>query len=226
MSRQLQRGLAPRTDRIDRDDRRRPAMRAPCTAEEPDRPAADDGNVDAGSTAVTRGTQSRRAGDARAAADHADLGSRLRREDRHDPLLERHHDLGQTADVRVLVDGRAVASRRWRRDRRRRWRSRTGTCPSGRAGSDSRRRSAACRTRRRGRRPARAGPRVRRLDDADAAVTLDDGHVVHAPRAGGARERRRRCRGVGCGGGAKPRTAGRACSRGSWPRCARRPGGR
>ena len=47
-------------------------------------------------------------GDADAAAHHADVGSRALREDRHDPFLERNHILGQTADVRLLIDRCAI----------------------------------------------------------------------------------------------------------------------
>ena len=89
--------------------------------------------------------------------------ARRLREDRHDPFLERHHHLGEPADVRVGVDRRAVAHVGHRHEI-------VGALAAeelahvgcGRAGTGSRCRTAACPTRTRGRPPARAARRARR----------------------------------------------------------------
>ena len=55
-----------------------PAIRAPCTAERPIGPQPTTATLDAGSIAVSPWVAvAPKPGDARAAADHADLGSRL-----------------------------------------------------------------------------------------------------------------------------------------------------
>ena len=87
-----------------------PAMRAPCTALRPSGPQPTTATIEPGATVASVPRRRRaEAGDADAAAHHAEVhGARLG-EDRHDPFLERHHQLGEAADVRVRVDGRAVA---------------------------------------------------------------------------------------------------------------------
>ena len=188
-----------------------PAMRAPCTALR-------------GRAARSRARpRSTRARPSPAPATPSRRGRRPRRnctpsrrrsrspwcEDRHDPLLERHHQLGQPADVRVLVDGRAVAQ------------FRHGDEIVGADGAQelTHVRAAA--------QAAIAGAAVRRarhadaiadlhapdlgshgLDDADAAVALDDGHLVHPARAVRRGERRRRRRGRCRSGGGMPSTGG------------------
>ena len=63
------------------------------------------------------------------------------------------------------------------------------------------------------------------FDDADAAVTLDHGHVVHAPRARRWGEPARH--GGGCAGCRRNAKTGRtSSSRDSWLRCEPPPGGR
>ena len=154
---------APRRDRC--DDRRGARDARALHGAQAERSATDDGHARRGLDRHQR-VRGRRAetGDAHAAAHHADVRRGQLREDRHDPFFERDHELGEAADVRVLVHGRAVVEIGDRHEIvRRRSRSGTGTCPSARAGTGSTRRTAACRRRRRDRRLARAGLLGRRL---------------------------------------------------------------
>ena len=105
----LHRDLAPCANRIDRDDRRCAGDPRTLHAAQSERSAADDGHDRAGLDERNRlrcgGTES---SDGHAAAHHPEIGSRGLGEDRHDPLFERDHELGQPADVRVRIHGRAV----------------------------------------------------------------------------------------------------------------------
>ena len=106
----LQRDIAARANRIDGDDRRRARDSRALNGAQAERTAADDGRDRAGRDGGQRLRRGRpEAGDAHAAAHHAELDGARFREHRHDPLLERHHQLGEAADVRAGVHGRAVA---------------------------------------------------------------------------------------------------------------------
>ena len=98
-----------RAYRIDRDDRRCAGDSGSLDAAQSKRPASHDGDdrswLDQRNRLSRGGAQS---GDADAAADHAELGGIGLREDGDHPFFERDHDLGQPADVRVRIDGRAV----------------------------------------------------------------------------------------------------------------------
>ena len=168
-----------------------PAMRAPCTALSPSGPQPTHGHDRRRARPSPAPARRRRAeaGDRDAAADHADVGGARLGEDRHDPLLERHHQLGQPADVRVLVDGRAVAQFGHRDEIV----GADGAQELTHVGAAAQAAVAGAALRRTRHADAIAdlhaphlGPHG--LDDADAAVPLDDRHLVHAPRARGRRE--------------------------------------
>ena len=124
-----------------------------------------------------------------------------------------HHDLGEPADVRVLIDGRAVGEIGDRDEIVGADRAQE-LAHVGAAAQTAIARAAVRRARHADAIADLHAPHLgpHGFDDADAAVTLDHGHVVRcgacsaaarAPPGGGAA-----CGGVGSGGGAKPSTAG------------------
>ena len=87
-----------------------PEIRAPCMALSPSGPHPTTATVDPGSTSASAWRRRRtETGHADAAAHHPELGRIGLGKDRHDPFFERHHQLGEPADVRVGIHRRAVA---------------------------------------------------------------------------------------------------------------------
>jgi hypothetical protein len=87
-----------------------PAIAGALHGAEAERSAADNrhrrSRSHLGERARRRGAQ---AGDADTAEHHAEIDGRRGADNRHDPLFERHHQFGETTDVRVGVHRRAVA---------------------------------------------------------------------------------------------------------------------
>jgi hypothetical protein len=86
-----------------------PAMRAPLHGAQPQGTASDNRDDRRGldrRQSVRDGRPETRHADA--AAHHAERDGPGLREHRHNPFLEGHHQFGQSADVGILEDGRAV----------------------------------------------------------------------------------------------------------------------
>ena len=187
-----------------------PEILAPCTPLSPSGPQPTTATIEPGSTsAIDCDVVAPSPATADAAAHHAEIGSRGLGEDRHDPLFERDHELGQPADVRVRIDGRAVTHVG---DRHEIVRALTAEelahvrAPAQALIAGAALRGAGHADAIADLHAAHLGPD--RFDDAHAAVALDERHRARGVRRSSARARARRRY---------------SSSRDSWLRCGRRP---
>ena len=102
--------LASNSDRVDGDDRRCAGDFRSLNRAQPERTASDDGDSRSRRHHASVPDRGRaESGHAHATEDHAQVHGAGLRDDRHDPLLGGDHQLGKPADMRVRVHGSAIA---------------------------------------------------------------------------------------------------------------------